>query len=714
MQKGMQLPPVEISIVCSVYNNEKYLEKCVDSILGQTLPDIELILIDNGCSDRSPEIIDNYAKKDHRVRVIHHLPGTSYGKSLNQGIALARGEYVGIVESDDFIHPDMYRKLYKKIKEFDADVCIAGFWVHVHGNNDGNNIHNRQIFSNSDDTKLFSMYDYPFLMTCHQSMWAKLYRSDLIKKIRFTETGGYIDGLFIMEVFHATNRLIALKEPVYYYRFDNPNASNSNDRHDKSLMLILDHWEKVRKFMKEMGTYDRFKEEFYFAISKGGLRFYQNISPKYKKEFFRKWRRFTKDLVGDSSFKFKYYEPWRKALLEKIIKNDYKGTLYESYTSHKFLSINFFEKFKNDNTVTINILGIPFFKRVNTPERKEKYLLGICYYRKTGNYKFSWGVKRKKDASSREISFLGMPIFSKTDSFTKYTIKLFTVPIFCKNKIAKNNQALAYTDHFSSLNKNLELIHRSSNMGIRQTYAAISAMQAAQTHPLLFSKYKHCFSDRDIVICGCGPTLLFYTPDKSRIHIGVNRAFEDERIEFDFLFAQDQFPEGMDKINNYRPGNCTKMYGWFCNERAREIQKNIRRILPSSFYQGHALRYILEDLIKGHWAVNIDLEPFGDFQGTVFSALQFACYTFPKRIFLVGFDCSSGHFVGSSSKNTGGFAYQMDSWKQFKSFSQLTYPEIGIISINPVGLRGLFHDVYTQPFLNQHPEIRTSQTEIFN
>ena len=117
----------QVSIVVPVYNVEKYLPECLDSILTQTLKNIEVIVIDDGSPDNCGAIIDEYSKRDPRVIPIHQK-NSGYSVSVNKGIELAKGEYIGIIESDDWIEPNMYEILYKNAKHYKTDGTKGGFW----------------------------------------------------------------------------------------------------------------------------------------------------------------------------------------------------------------------------------------------------------------------------------------------------------------------------------------------------------------------------------------------------------------------------------------------------------------------------------------------------------------------------------------------------------------------------------------------------------
>ena len=123
MRKGV------ISVVLPIYNVEKYLNRCIKSVINQSYKNLEIILVDDGSPDKCPQIVDEYAKRDKRVVAVHQ-PNGGYGVAVNHGIELARGEYVGIIESDDWIEPTMYEKLYNNAVKNNSDVVKCSFYVY--------------------------------------------------------------------------------------------------------------------------------------------------------------------------------------------------------------------------------------------------------------------------------------------------------------------------------------------------------------------------------------------------------------------------------------------------------------------------------------------------------------------------------------------------------------------------------------------------------
>ena len=130
-----------ISIIVPVYNVEKYIDKCIKSILEQTYKNLQIILIDDGSQDKSGQICDEYELQDNRIEVIHKKNG-GLSDARNLGIKKARGEYIGFVDSDDYISKNMYEDMYKIIQEKDSDVCICNVYNVIDG---------KEILKNEDN-----------------------------------------------------------------------------------------------------------------------------------------------------------------------------------------------------------------------------------------------------------------------------------------------------------------------------------------------------------------------------------------------------------------------------------------------------------------------------------------------------------------------------------------------------------------------------------
>ena len=222
---------VKVSAIVPCYNVEQYLRECLDSALAQTLQEIEIICVNDGSTDSTLEILQEYARKDSRIRVLDK-PNSGYGSSMNQGMDMARGEYIAILESDDLIKPDMYRSLYELAREKDLDVIKADYEIFV-GNGDS------RVFTYMRACKKRSLYyrvirpeDEPDIFNARMNTWTGLYRKSFLDKyhIRHNETAGasYQDNGFWFQTFLWADRLMFVDRAFYQLRRDNPNSSVHN------------------------------------------------------------------------------------------------------------------------------------------------------------------------------------------------------------------------------------------------------------------------------------------------------------------------------------------------------------------------------------------------------------------------------------------------------------------------------------------------------
>lgn len=213
----------KVSVIIPIYDVENYLEKCIDSVLNQTLEDIEIFLASDGpqaCHD----ICDKYQAIDKRVKVVKDLKG--YGKSVNQCINLAQGEYIGIVESDDWISPVMYEQLYSAAKQNDSDIAKASF-IFAYDDVKRNN-----IASVTDVDTVVTLKQNPDLILFRQTIWSAIYKRDFLIKnsiyLYDQKRLSFIDAPFQAKAFLKANSISLISQPLYYYYQDNPNQSMQN------------------------------------------------------------------------------------------------------------------------------------------------------------------------------------------------------------------------------------------------------------------------------------------------------------------------------------------------------------------------------------------------------------------------------------------------------------------------------------------------------
>ena len=201
-----------ISIIVPVYNVEKYLERCVDSIISQTYKDIEIILVDDGSTDNSGKMCDELTKKDNRIRVFHKKNG-GLSDARNYGIDKAKGKYIGFVDSDDFVSEDMCEILYNDIISTNADVAMCNL-VDCYGSipKINNTKVQRCLFTPEDAIKCVMMGEKVKISTA-----AKLYKSKIFNYIKFEKGKTYEDAIIMVELLDRCKKISYNSSQVYYY-----------------------------------------------------------------------------------------------------------------------------------------------------------------------------------------------------------------------------------------------------------------------------------------------------------------------------------------------------------------------------------------------------------------------------------------------------------------------------------------------------------------
>lgn len=205
-----------ISVIVPIYRVEKFLPQCIESVLNQTFTDFELILVDDGSPDRCPAICDEAAERDARVRVIHQA-NAGLSAARNAGIEIAHGEWLGFVDSDDYIAPQFYEKLYQTAQRTDADCVMCS-------------VQNVDESGKPIDSALMRMADEVKTgrevlrkigrddVTPYLTAWNKLYRRKLFNTLRYPAGRQNEDVFVFAELFCQVQRAACVAEPLYFYR----------------------------------------------------------------------------------------------------------------------------------------------------------------------------------------------------------------------------------------------------------------------------------------------------------------------------------------------------------------------------------------------------------------------------------------------------------------------------------------------------------------
>lgn len=253
-----------ISIVIPIYKVEPYLRRCLDSVLAQTYTDLEIILVDDGSPDGCGAICDEYREKDSRIKVIHQ-ENRGLSGARNAGLAIASGQYIAFLDSDDYVDPDMYEKLLTVLLENDADIAECGYrWVKPDVTYDRENTGNVDVYTNIEALEKLYFGDQMF-GGISIVVWNKLYRAELLENLCFAQGLINEDVDFTPRALYQARRIAKLNENLHNFFF----SPNSISRSSFSLKRLdaIEVRRRIMAFHKEKGLqrYYDFVESTYFS-----------------------------------------------------------------------------------------------------------------------------------------------------------------------------------------------------------------------------------------------------------------------------------------------------------------------------------------------------------------------------------------------------------------------------------------------------------------
>ena len=241
-----------ISIIVPIYNVENYIEKCIDSLVSQTIENIEIILVDDGSTDNTPKIIDEYAKKyPEKIKVIHkENEGVSIAR--NVGMKEANGEYVGFLDSDDWVNPDMYEILYNKALEEDFDVVACNTSA-IYPDNEV------IIESNIKDNESIK----ELMIDAYAVIWNKIYKKSLIENIKFKEKMNFCEDVrFLYMLYPKINKIGSVDMALHNYL---QRTGSLTYTYNEKLYQLIDSLDDIVKYYKDEKIYEIYKEELEYS-----------------------------------------------------------------------------------------------------------------------------------------------------------------------------------------------------------------------------------------------------------------------------------------------------------------------------------------------------------------------------------------------------------------------------------------------------------------
>jgi glycosyltransferase involved in cell wall biosynthesis len=238
-----------ISIIVPIYNVEKYLERCVASVRSQTYTNIEIILVDDGSPDQCGKICDDLATRDSRIKVIHKANG-GLSDARNAGLEIAEGAFVGFIDSDDFLHPEMIRDLYCRINKHQADIAQCSFRSVTDDSITDPGDDNEKVLTNLEALRfLYTSYGVDYVLASN-----KLYRKSLFNRVRYPVSKIHEDEFTTYKLIYEARKVVVTDRKYYHY-YQSPNSIIRSSFSPKR-MHYADAMEERILFFRENGLED--------------------------------------------------------------------------------------------------------------------------------------------------------------------------------------------------------------------------------------------------------------------------------------------------------------------------------------------------------------------------------------------------------------------------------------------------------------------------
>lgn len=316
----MNIP--KVSILVPVFNMKKYLVKCLSSLVNQTLHEIEIICINDGSTDSSLSIIQQFASSDNRIIIIDK-PNTGYGDSMNIGLSIARGDYIGIVESDDFADSDMFEKLFQLTNNNSVDIVRSNYYEYWDFKGDANYFH-ADINHYESTIDLISTKE---LLLLPAAIWSAIYRRDFLleNEICFLPTPGasYQDTSFFIKTLFLAKRIVYTEGKFLHYRQDNESASVKQCTLNKAAYVNIE-FQECDKFLKQKQIKNT--EIMRFYNTKKLQTFLWNLyRVDDKKKYLELMKKDSIGILLNETYKKMYFSMAEKIILKYLKNNSFEA-----------------------------------------------------------------------------------------------------------------------------------------------------------------------------------------------------------------------------------------------------------------------------------------------------------------------------------------------------------------------------------------------------
>lgn len=675
--------PKKVSVIIPVYSTSSNIRRCLDSVAGQTMKEIEVILVCTIADGEMPNAVKDCAREDPRFAVVKR-PGLMPGAACNEGIGASSCDYVCFVDPNDWIEPEMLETLHETACKHRVDMVKA--FVYLHG--DGGDPQVQNYF-----------YEKPEILnnrTSDRYLLADFYLRDpvrlsaLFKKEFLTDNGirfsgvssyGYYDLGFAFFSMCSASSLYISRSALYHHE-PNPQGVTAPPGHGDCEDVLREHGFICERLKSEM--YDTRLMQIEAARAfwdterlLGGLKTLGQRSA----------------FLRQSSAVLMQFIPY---ITDSCYLPKQKTATFRAYASHPVWSALWLKK-------NLHMKALRFFLEF-------RFAKGVSYIRilrfpvfftkKTGDY-FTFNVFK--------VPIIRRKLYGKRIIEGAVTTKryyLFAI------RVAKTVEDPDYISFFifgfCIMKKDNEKARPRLTADDIVYYTGI-ANAVSDTHSKTFPQFRNTNRGQGIAIFGAGPSMNFAPPVENCKTIACNRSVEFfKQGDPDYFFVHNYHGSKsiFDRILKMKSH---LFFGCFINKEAY-----IHSSIPEQLrLNDNVYKYYFVSGALGAIRAEIEHFPLADFWTVVHPAMHFALYTNPDVIYLLGCDTTDN---GYANKNVLQVRIDIDlmkaGYEKFREFRDVQYPNTRIVSVNPIGLRGMFEDVYTKEFVEQTPELDKSKVTI--
>ncbi len=283
----------KVSVVIPIYNVEQQLEKCLESLVCQTIDEYEMICVNDGSTDKSPIILERFAEKyPNKVKVVSQKNG---GISRARNIALdqAIGEYIMFVDSDDFVEPNFIERALQEAEKTKADIVTFGYYQYF----EDTQVSEKQVFEEREG--IFSLEENKqFLTKINNAGWNKLIRRQLIEEnqLRFEPDMRYEDFIFMMKALLLSTSICVIHEPLYHYRADR--LGNESTTNDKRMYDLINQSKTFLQWVKDKDLYSKYEEVLTIVIIRNCISCLRKVIGANNRQFVMEYIDFHFDFIN--------------------------------------------------------------------------------------------------------------------------------------------------------------------------------------------------------------------------------------------------------------------------------------------------------------------------------------------------------------------------------------------------------------------------------